>query len=112
MGIIAGLTLGKPVGVILFCAVAVGSGLCRLPSDLTWREIAGAGILGGIGFTMSIFIANLAFPGDPSTTNASKLAILVASLIAGTAGFLWLKLLGNPRETDGQTSRVEGKFPG
>jgi NhaA family Na+:H+ antiporter len=61
---------------------------------------------------MSIFIANLAFPGDPTTTNASKLAILIASLIAGTTGFLWLKLLGNPRETDGQTSRVEGKFPG
>lgn len=100
VGIIAGLTLGKPVGVIVLCAVAVVSGLCRLPSDLTWREIAGAGILGGIGFTMSIFIANLAFPGDPATTNASKLAILLASLIAGTAGFLWLKFLGRLNGTD------------
>lgn len=103
VGIIAGLTLGKPVGVLLLCAVAVASGLCRLPPDLSWREIAGAGILGGIGFTMSIFIANLAFPGDPATTNASKLAILLASLIAGTAGFLWLRFLGNPREADGHT---------
>lgn len=103
VGIIAGLTLGKPVGVIMLCAVAVASGLCRLPADLTWREIAGAGILGGIGFTMSIFIANLAFPGDPATTNASKLAILIASLIAGTAGFLWLRFFGKPRQTDGQT---------
>lgn len=112
VGIIAGLTLGKPVGVIVFCAVAVATGLCRLPTDLTWREIAGAGILGGIGFTMSIFIANLAFPGDPPTTNASKLAILLASLIAGTAGFLWLRFVGNSRELDGHTSRVEGKLSG
>lgn len=103
VGIIAGLTLGKPVGVIMLCAVAVASGLCRLPADLTWREIAGAGILGGIGFTMSIFIANLAFPGDLATTNASKLAILIASLIAGTAGFLWLRVFGKPRQTDDQT---------
>ncbi|CUS31428.1 Na(+)/H(+) antiporter NhaA [Candidatus Nitrospira nitrosa] len=103
VGIIAGLTLGKPVGVIMLCAVAVASGLCRLPEDLTWHEIAGAGILGGIGFTMSIFIANLAFPGNPDTTNASKLAILLASLIAGTTGFLWLRVFGKPRQTDGQT---------
>lgn len=112
VGIIAGLTLGKPLGVIVLCAVAVASGLCRLPPDLNWREIAGAGILGGIGFTMSIFIANLAFPGDTETTNASKLTILVASLIAGTTGFIWLKLLGNSNEMDGPTSRVEVKLPG
>ncbi len=103
VGVIAGLTLGKPVGVIMLCAMAVASGLCRLPADLTWREIAGAGILGGIGFTMSIFIANLAFPSDPATTNAAKLAILIASLIAGTAGFLWLRVFGKLRQTDGQT---------
>ena len=103
IGIIAGLTLGKPVGIVVLCAVAVTSGFCRLPSDLTWREVAGAGILGGIGFTMSIFIANLAFPGDPTMTNASKLAILIASLIAGTAGFLWLRFFGNRRPMNGQT---------
>ena len=112
VGIIAGLTLGKPVGVLVLCAVAVGSGLCRLPPDLTWREIAGAGILGGIGFTMSIFIANLAFPSDLATTNASKLAILIASLIAGTTGFLWLRFWGNSRAKDDQTSRVAVKSPG
>jgi NhaA family Na+:H+ antiporter len=63
---------------------------------LNWRHISGAGILGGIGFTMSIFIANLAFVGDAETTNSSKMSILFASLIAGTIGFLWLKLLGRP----------------
>ena len=96
VGIIAGLILGKPLGVTLLCFVAVASGICRLPPDLNWRHISGAGILGGIGFTMSIFIANLAFVGNMETTNASKMAILFASLMAGTIGFLWLKLSGRP----------------
>jgi len=96
IGIIAGLILGKPLGVTLLCAVAVSCGLCRLPTDMNWRHIAGAGILGGIGFTMSIFISNLAFVGNAETTNASKMAILLASLIAGTMGFFWLKSWGRP----------------
>jgi NhaA family Na+:H+ antiporter len=100
LGITAGLILGKPLGVTFLCFVAVASGLCRLPPDLTWRHISGAGILGGIGFTMSIFIANLAFVENTQSTNASKMAILLASLIAGTIGFLWLKLFGKPHETD------------
>ncbi|MGV3626109.1 MAG: Na+/H+ antiporter NhaA [Betaproteobacteria bacterium] len=91
LGIVAGLLLGKPAGVVLFCLVAVASGLCRLPEDLNWRHVLGAGILGGIGFTMSIFITNLAFAGDPAAINASKMAIFLASLTAGTIGFLWLK---------------------
>jgi NhaA family Na+:H+ antiporter len=60
----------------------------------------GAGILGGIGFTMSIFITNLAFSGNPETINASKLAILFASLVAGVLGFLWLRLLSGPAPRD------------
>jgi NhaA family Na+:H+ antiporter len=100
VGIIAGLIFGKPLGVTLLCFLAVAIGLCRLPSDLNWGHIVGAGILGGIGFTMSIFIANLAFVGNGETINASKMAILSASLIAGTVGFLWLKIFGRP-ETDG-----------
>src|SRR5262249_1826597 len=79
IGIIAGLILGKPLGVTLVCVVAVACGICRLPPDMNWRHITGAGILGGIGFTMSIFIANLAFIGNVETTNASKMAILFAS---------------------------------
>src|SRR5262249_41668991 len=96
ISIIAGLMLGKPLGVTLVCVVAVACGICRLPPDMNWRHITGAGILGGIGFTMSIFIANLAFIGNVETTNASKMAILFASLIAGTIGFLWLKVWGRP----------------
>ena len=107
VGIIAGLILGKPLGVTFLCFVAVASGLCRLPPDLNWRHISGAGILGGIGFTMSIFITNLAFVGNMETINASKMAILFASLTAGTIGFLWLKLLGRA-ETRGSKTIVRG----
>lgn len=96
IGIAAGLVLGKPLGVVLLCFVAVTAGLCRLPDDLNWRHVLGAGILGGIGFTMSIFITNLAFAGDAATINSSKMAILLASLTAGTAGFLWLKWVCRP----------------
>lgn len=91
IGIIAGLLVGKPIGVFLLCFAAVTIGLCRLPEDLNWHHVLGAGILGGIGFTMSIFITNLAFTGDAATINASKMAILLASLTAGTVGFLWLR---------------------
>ncbi|MCC2956527.1 Na+/H+ antiporter NhaA [Massilia sp. IC2-477] len=94
LGIILGLVAGKPVGIFLFSFAAVSLGLCRLPLDLAWRHILGAGLLGGIGFTMSIFITNLAFTGAPEAINASKMAILVASMVAGIAGFAWLKLLG------------------
>lgn len=91
IGIVAGLLVGKPIGVFVLCFVAVAVGLCRLPEDLNWRHVLGAGILGGIGFTMSIFITNLAFAGNAATINASKMAILLASLTAGTAGLLWLR---------------------
>jgi NhaA family Na+:H+ antiporter len=110
-GITAGLILGKPLGVTFLCFVAVASGICRLPPDLNWRHISGAGILGGIGFTMSIFITNLAFVGNTETTNASKMAILLASLTAGTIGFLWLKLSGKPEATDSHMDTMDLKQP-
>jgi NhaA family Na+:H+ antiporter len=91
-GIILGLIVGKPVGITLLSFIVVSLGICRLPSDLNWKHIFGAGLLGGIGFTMSIFITNLAFTGNAEMVNASKIAILLASLTAGTVGFLWLKL--------------------
>lgn len=91
LGILAGLVVGKPAGVTLACFLAVATGLCALPEGVSWRHIAGAGLLGGVGFTMSIFITNLAFVGAPAAINASKTAILVASLVAGVLGFLWLR---------------------
>jgi len=97
LGIVAGLVIGKPLGVTLGCLAAVMLGLGRLPPELNWRHIFGAGILGGIGFTMSIFITYLAFTDDPGAINSSKLAILCASLIAGFAGFVWLRLATRPK---------------
>lgn len=94
LGIIFGLFIGKPMGITLLSFLAVSIGICRLPLDLTWKHIFGAGILGGIGFTMSIFITNLAFSGESDVINVSKMAILLASLTAGTGGFLYLKLIG------------------
>ncbi|MES2825176.1 MAG: Na+/H+ antiporter NhaA [Pseudomonadota bacterium] len=92
LGILGGLVLGKPIGIMLFSFIAVAIGICRLPLDVNWKHIFGAGLLGGIGFTMSIFITNLAFPGDAGVINAAKMAILLASLIAGIIGFIWLTL--------------------
>ncbi|MEI8362359.1 MAG: Na+/H+ antiporter NhaA [Betaproteobacteria bacterium] len=94
LGIVMGLVLGKPLGVTLFCFIAVTLGICRLPADLKWLHIIGAGILGGIGFTMSIFITNLAFTGSLDIINAAKMSILLASLLAGFLGYLWFVLFG------------------
>lgn len=89
IGILCGLVIGKPTGIILFCFLAVASGLCRLPVDLHWRYIIGAGFLGGIGFTMSVFISLLAF-SDEAIVTVSKMAILISSFIAGMLGYVWL----------------------
>jgi NhaA family Na+:H+ antiporter len=98
LGIIAGLVLGKPVGIVLLSYLAVASGLCLLPVGVTWRHVIGLGMLAGIGFTMSIFITNLAFAGQPDIVNASKMAILIASASAGVLGMLWLTLM-TPKNT-------------
>jgi NhaA family Na+:H+ antiporter len=89
LGIFAGLFFGKPLGIALFSVLAVKLGLSRLPSDVFWKHIIGAGFLGGIGFTMSIFITLLAF-GNPEIVQSSKISILLSSLVAGTVGFLIL----------------------
>ena len=110
-GIIGGLLLGKPLGITLLSFVAVAIGICRLPLDLNWWHVFGAGLLGGIGFTMSIFITNLAFVGNADAINASKMAILLASLTAGTIGFLWLKLFGKPTVADPDTNAMDFDMP-
>ena len=89
IGIFIGLILGKPLGICLFSMVGIALGICSLPRGLKWKHIAGTGFLGGIGFTMSIFITLLAFD-RVSFINSSKIAVLLSSTIAGTIGFLWL----------------------
>lgn len=96
LGIMGGLVLGKPLGIVLLSFLAVLVGVCRLPNDLNWSHVLGAGLLGGIGFTMSIFITNLAFAGEQQLINASKMAILAASLLAGILGYLWLRFFSRP----------------
>ena len=91
LGVIFGLLLGKPIGVLLVCMAAIFSGLCRLPVGVNWSHMIGAGLLGGIGFTMSIFITNLAFPDEPELIASSRVAILVASFFAATFGATWLR---------------------
>jgi len=91
LGIVLGLVLGKPLGITLFAWLAVRLGLATLPEGVTWRHIHGAGWLGGVGFTMALFIAGLAFGESPLQTSA-KLGILAASLIAGTVGFALLRM--------------------
>ncbi len=93
IGIMAGLIIGKPIGITLFALLCVKLGIGSLPKDLKWKHILGAGMLGGIGFTMSIFITLLAFKNDGvEVITYSKIAILVASFVSGTLGFLWLKI--------------------
>ncbi len=89
-GILAGLLLGKPLGITLAVGLSVVAGLCRLPAAIRWVHVIGAAMLGGIGFTMSIFITNLAFAGMNDVINLSKLAILTGSLMAGVLGWCWL----------------------
>ena len=91
LGIMAGLVIGKPLGIWLFSFVGVGLGFCALPTPLKLKHIFGAGLLGGIGFTMSIFITLLAFD-NLDTVHNSKITILLASLIAGTLGYTFLRL--------------------
>ena len=90
LGVIMGLVLGKPLGVTLFAWLAVRLGMAELPPGITWRHVHGAGWLGGIGFTMALFIAGLAFAGTPYLDTA-KLGILTASLVAGVVGFVLLR---------------------
>ncbi|HET8838993.1 MAG TPA: Na+/H+ antiporter NhaA, partial [Flavobacteriaceae bacterium] len=90
LGIIFGLAIGKPLGIWLFSFFGSVLGLCMLPSDLKWKNILGAGFLGGIGFTMSIFITLLAYE-DIEVINSSKMAILLASCVSGLVGYFWLR---------------------
>jgi NhaA family Na+:H+ antiporter len=85
-----GLVVGKPVGIVLGAWLAVRSGVAAKPDAYSWRQLCGAGALGGIGFTMSLFIAGEAFP-DPADYAAAKIAIFLASLAAAALGVLILR---------------------
>ena len=92
LGISFGLLLGKPIGIVGMTWVAVRLGLSELPTGVHWKHVVGGGILGGIGFTMSLFITNLAF-SDALLQAEAKFAVLVTSVVAGLLGYLYLRSL-------------------
>lgn len=102
MGIAGGLLIGKVVGVTLLSFIAVKAGLCRLPAGMAWCHVIGAGLLAGIGFTMSIFITNLAFKTNPDLIDSSIMAVLLASVVSGVLGFVWLWFCGKAKAGESQ----------
>lgn len=90
-GVFFGLLVGKPLGIMLFSFIVVKTGLASLPENVNWKHMLGASVLGGVGFTMAIFVANLAFVDEASIV-AAKAAILMASTVAGVLGFVLLLL--------------------
>ena len=88
--------LGKPVGIAGFTWVTVKMGWAELPPGLNMKHIFGVGLLGGIGFTMSIFIADLGFANSPDDLLMAKTGILMGSLIAGLGGYFWLRMQPMP----------------
>lgn len=91
LGVFCGLVLGKPIGIMLFSFITVKTKIASLPEFVTWRHMLGASVLGGAGFTMAIFVANLAY-ADALLITEAKLSILVASTVAGVIGFVLLLL--------------------
>ncbi len=89
-GVIVGLVLGKPLGIIGFSVIARATGLAQLPKGVGWRQLTAVGTLAGIGFTVSIFISSLAFD-DPALLMEAKAAVLGASVLAGVVGYLELR---------------------
>ena len=95
LGVALGLIIGKFIGVFTSIWLSVHLGIARLPVGVNFRHICGMGLLAGIGFTMSIFISELAFKGEELLLNNAKIAILVASVIASLAGYAWLRVGSN-----------------
>lgn len=96
LGVAAGLVVGKPLGILLFSMLAVRLGVASLPRQVTWPHVAGAGLVAGIGFTVSLFIAGLAFE-TPAVVDEAKIGILAASAIAGVLGCAALWVLPGER---------------
>lgn len=105
LGVFVGLLIGKPLGVFLMSFLAVSIGWCSLPQGLGWKHILGAGLLAGIGFTMSIFITLLAFDADTYVVS-SKIAILISSLMASIIGLLFLRF-AQAKELEEELEEVE-----
>jgi NhaA family Na+:H+ antiporter len=96
LGVLLGLLIGKPVGITLFAWLATRLKLAALPTDCSWKALHGVAWLGGIGFTMSLFVGNLAFPGHEELVNSAKLGIFAASILAALMGWFLIRRLRPP----------------
>jgi len=97
LGVIFGLVLGKMLGIFGASYIAIKLGLAKLPEDTSMNQLFGVSFLGGIGFTMSIFVADLAYSDDMQLLIESKTAVLFASLIAGLVGYIWLRFIASSK---------------
>ena len=94
MAVAAGLLLGKFLGIYLFTWLSIKSGLALMPAGMNWKNIAGVSLLGGIGFTVSLFIANLSFADAyPELLNQAKFGVLLGTLLAGVLGYVVLNIV-------------------
>jgi NhaA family Na+:H+ antiporter len=91
LGIFLGLLLGKPLGIAGFSTLGILLGIAKLPEGMNTTKLIGMGLLAGIGFTMSIFISNLAFISNDELIQSSKVAVLIASILSAVFGWIILK---------------------
>jgi NhaA family Na+:H+ antiporter len=110
LAILAGLFIGKQLGVFSAIWLAVKSGLAPKPDHARWGELYGASVLCGIGFTMSLFIGSLAFPGRPDEIEMAKLGTLAGSLLSAILGFAVLRLLPFVPADDGEAAEAQEIF--
>jgi NhaA family Na+:H+ antiporter len=110
LAVIAGLAIGKPLGFMVACVLAVRMGWAVKPDEYSWRQLAGAGALAGIGFTMSLFIASQAFP-LPMAFAAAKIAVFAASVIAAVigVGVLWNAVNPEPQANEFPAAGMESR---
>lgn len=99
LGIVAGLVIGKPLGIVLFSILAIKAKIADMPHGMSLYELTGIGIVAGIGFTMSLFIALLGFENNPALIEQAKIGILIASVISALAGTIWF-MRHKPRAID------------
>lgn len=98
LGIMGGLVIGKPLGIALTALIMIAIGLGKLPNQLNWKQFIGVSFLGGVGFTMSIFVTKLSFPKSHAATDNAILVIMIASLVASILGLILLHLSLKPNE--------------
>jgi NhaA family Na+:H+ antiporter len=100
LGVALGLFFGKQIGVLGACWIFIKLGICHMPAGARWRAMHGVAVLCGIGFTMSLFVANLAFPTAPHLVDASRLGVMVGSVASAVLGYFLLRLQPQQRTSN------------